>query len=48
MIEIKIYNGRWEAYVDGSLFTYGDSLQKVIDLLQINADELQDEILSNL
>ena len=44
MLEIKKRNGYYEAYVNGSLFSYNEDLQTLLDELSRHHNELEDEL----
>lgn len=44
MIEIECNCGYWEVYVDGSLYTYNEDLQTVLEYLSKRAYMIEDLI----
>jgi hypothetical protein len=45
MIEIYKRNENWEAYVNGTLFTYSEDLETVLNFLASHTEEIKNDIL---
>lgn len=44
MIEIKKRNGNWEAYVNGGLLHYSESLEGLLNYLARHGEDLEEEL----
>lgn len=44
MIEIRKRNGNWEAYVNGGLLHYSESLEGLLNYLARHGEELEEEL----
>ena len=44
MIEIKKINGNWEAYVNGGLLHYSESLEGLLNYLARHGEQIEEEL----
>lgn len=44
MIEIKKRNGNWEAYIDGGLIHYDESLECLLNYLARNGEDIEQQL----